>query len=91
MLLEVSSEAGYLSRVPYAPKMLALPEGGGVALPFARIYLEDLSTMHRGPSKVLIYPQKVIICPQSVPFFPRIDHLTTFISLSKIIYALLSP
>ena len=28
---------------------------------------------------MLIYPQKVIICPQSVPFFPRIDHLTTFL------------
>ena len=39
---------------------------------------------------MLIYPQKVIICPQSVPFFPRIDHLTTFISLSKMIFALLS-
>ena len=30
----------------YAPKILALPERGGGALPLARIFLEDLSTMH---------------------------------------------
>ena len=28
---------------------------------------------------MLIYPPKVIIFPQNVPFFPRIDHLTTFL------------
>ena len=30
-------------------------------LTFARIFFEDLSTMHWGPSKVIIYHQKVIV------------------------------
>ena len=37
---------GWGSMTPYAPKMLALPERGGGGLPIARIFLEDLSTMH---------------------------------------------
>ena len=63
---------------PNAPEMLALPErGGGGGLSYARTFFGDLSTMHLGPSEVIIYHQKVIISPPKVCLVPRIDHLTT--------------
>ena len=51
---------------PYEPKMLALPERGGLCpLPgfFWRICPQCIA-MQWGPSKVLIYPPKVINCPR---------------------------
>ena len=49
----------------------------GGALPFPRIFLEDLSTMHWGPSKVIIHHRKVIISPQKCALIPQ--NLTTFL------------
>ena len=71
----------------YAPKIQALPERG--VLPLARIFLEDLSTMPWGPSKVIIYHPKVIISPQKCVLIPQ-NRSFYHISLSKMNYALLS-
>ena len=62
----------------------------GGALPIARIFLEDLSTMHWGPSKVLIYPPKVIIYPPwpkcaLLPQNRSFNHIYLTFSLSKMI------
>ena len=43
--LELNVVKGWVGG-PYAPQILALPERGGGALPLARIFLEDSSTMH---------------------------------------------
>ena len=45
-----------------------LGEGGLCPLPG---FVEDLSTMHWGPSKVTIYHPKVIISPQKCALFPQ--------------------
>ena len=56
---------------PYMhPKSRHCQKGGGV-LPLARIFLEDLSTMPWGPSKVIIYHPRVIISPQKCAPIPQ--------------------
>ena len=52
-------------------------------------FCEGFVHMHWGPSKVIIHHPKVIIFPTKVFLFPR-NHINLTLSLSKIIYELLS-
>ena len=50
---------------------------------------QDLSTMHWGPSKVILYHQKVIISPQTCALIPQsksLKHIYSKFSLSKITF-----
>ena len=52
----------------------------------SKTFLEDLSKMLWGPTKVIIYHQKVIIPPKKCALIPQnrsINHLTTLIILKK--------